>query len=77
MPKTDFLLLLDELLELDSNTLIGAEELKGLENWDSLASIGFIALVDEKFGITLSASKLNACQTIDDLVALVSDKITS
>jgi acyl carrier protein len=77
MQKTDFLLLLDELLELELNTLTGTEKLEGLETWDSLASIGFIALVDEKFDISLSASKLNACQTIDDLVALVSEKITS
>ena len=76
MNKHDFLLSLHELLELEPYTLTGAEALEGLEVWDSLAVISFIAMVDEQFGITLSAERLRACQTVDDLAALLGDRIT-
>ena len=51
MDRKEFLLALDEMLELDPGTLTGDETLESLEAWDSLAVISFIALVDEKTGV--------------------------
>jgi acyl carrier protein len=70
MERRRFLTLLDELLEFDSGTLQGNEQLKDLESWDSLAAIGYIALVDENYGKIVSASKLSQAQTINDLINL-------
>jgi len=76
MKKSEFLLLLEEILEADPHTLTGAESLDGLEGWDSLGVVGFIALVDESFELTLSARKVNACKTVDELVSLIGVHIT-
>ena len=46
MKKAQFLLALDELLELKPGTLKGSEKLSSFDNWDSLAVISLIALVD-------------------------------
>ena len=70
MDRKDFLLALDEMLELDAGTLTGAEELESLDNWDSLAVISFIALVDEKLGLVVEGEKLAKAKTVDDLLAL-------
>lgn len=70
MDRKDFLLALDEMLELDAGTLTGAEELESLDNWDSLAVISFIALVDEKLGLVVEGEKLAKARTVDDLMAL-------
>jgi len=70
MDRKDFLLALDEMLELDAGTLTGAEELDSLDNWDSLAVISFIALVDEKLGLVVEGEKLAKAKTVDDLLAL-------
>ncbi len=70
MDRKEFLLALDEMLELDAGTLTGAEELESLDNWDSLAVISFIALVDEKLGLVVEGEKLAKAKTIDDLLAL-------
>lgn len=70
MDTKDFLLALDEMLELDSGTLTGTEELGSLENWDSLAVISFIALVDEKIGLVVEGEKLAKAKTVGDLLAL-------
>ncbi len=70
MDRKDFLLALDEMLELDAGTLTGSEELDSLDNWDSLAVISFIALVDEKLGLVVEGEKLAKAKTVDDLLAL-------
>jgi acyl carrier protein len=33
--------------------------------------ISFIAMVDDKAGVTLPPNKISACKTVNDLVALV------
>jgi acyl carrier protein len=75
MDKALFLARLEELMEIQAGTLTGSESLKSLKQWDSVAVIGFIALVDEQFEITLSAKRLVECKTIEDLIALLGDRI--
>lgn len=70
MDRKDFLLALDEMLELDEGTLTGDEELDSLDGWDSLAVISFIALVDEKLGIVVEGEKLAKAKTVADLLAV-------
>lgn len=71
MDRKDFLLALDEALELDPGTLTGEETLESLESWDSLAVISFIALVDETMGVVVEGEKLAQAKTVADLLALV------
>lgn len=70
MDRKDFLLALDEMLELDAGTLTGDEELESLDGWDSLAVISFIALVDETLGIVVEGEKLAKARTVADLLAV-------
>jgi acyl carrier protein len=76
MTKTQFYALLDELLENEPGTLKGAEPLASLTRWDSLAVIGFIALLDQHFGLSVPAVKIMDCKTVADLAALIGDKLT-
>jgi acyl carrier protein len=71
MNRTEFLLAIDELLELSPGTLKGPEQLSAYDNWDSLAVISLIALADEKFGIILDSNAIAEVQTVDDIVNLV------
>ncbi|MEE3623240.1 phosphopantetheine-binding protein [Nitrospirillum sp. BR 11752] len=77
MNRNEFLAALDEMLELDPGTLTGGEELDGIDSWDSLAVISFIALVDEKFNTVVAGEDLAKAKTVDDLLALVSDHVTA
>jgi acyl carrier protein len=70
MNRADFLNALDEMLELDPGTLTGEEVLEGLDSWDSLAVISFIALVDEHFDKVVAGEDLAKAKTINDLLAL-------
>lgn len=70
MNAKDFLLALDEMLELDAGTLKGDETLESLDDWDSLAVISFIALVDDKLNLVVEGAKLAKAKTVDDLLRL-------
>lgn len=70
MNSKDFLLALDEMLELDAGTLTGGEVLADLDTWDSLAIISYIALVDEKLGRIVEGGKLAKARTVGDLLDL-------
>ena len=75
MKRNEFLLLLDELLELEPGTVKGSETLDSLESWNSLAVISFMALVDEHFEISLQPRQIAACMTVADLTGLLGDRI--
>lgn len=70
MDRKDFLLALDDMLELDPGTLTGAEVLETLDGWDSLAVISYIALVDETMDTVVEGEKLAQAKTVNDLLAL-------
>ncbi|MCG5238492.1 phosphopantetheine-binding protein [Azospirillum doebereinerae] len=77
MDRKDFLLALDDVLELDPGTLTGAETLESLDSWDSLAVISFIALVDETMNVVVEGEKLAQAKTVDDLLALAGVAVTA
>ena len=75
MNSNEFLRLFEELLEVDPNTLSGNEILDDIEEWDSLTTIGFISLVDERYGFTVLPQQLARCDTVQDLINLVSRQV--
>ena len=76
MTKQEFLRELEDVLEADVESINGDETLADLGSWDSLAVVSFIAMVDEKCGVTLAASKLADAKSVGDLIALLGDKIS-
>ena len=75
MQKTEFLQLMDELFELDEGTIQGSDELQQIPGWSSRTFIGVIAMIDEECEVTLAPKWILACQTVDDLVALLGDAV--
>lgn len=69
MTRDEFLKEMDDLLELPAGTLKGPEKLEDLEEWNSMAMIGYIALADTN-GAKLSPRDITACDTVADLLAL-------
>lgn len=75
MKKQEFLNLLEDLFEFDHGTLTEADRLDQIAEWNSLAALGFIALMDEHFNIIVAPKNLAACATIGDLIALGGENI--
>ena len=76
MTKVELLEEIKEVLQRDEDISFEMK-LEDIEEWDSLANISMISLYDQFFGIIVTADKLKECQTVNDLIELVSDKLNS
>jgi acyl carrier protein len=64
-----------ETLELEDATDIDAQtDFKSLDEWDSLASLSIISMVDDVLGVTINNKEVRACDTIEDLFNMVISK---
>ncbi|HWQ52530.1 MAG TPA: hypothetical protein VN442_02520 [Bryobacteraceae bacterium] len=70
MTHDEFLLELDDILELAPGTLRGPEKLEELGHWNSMAMMGFIALADSNNGARISPRQIPNCSTVADLLEL-------
>ena len=70
MSRPEVLRLLEKNLRC-AESLTGAEPLLAVPNWDSMAILGFMVLVDRKLGVRLKGNQVMACQTVADLIDLV------
>ncbi len=77
MTKKDFLTELEVVLEVDAGSITGNEALAELEGWNSLTTMVFIAMVDEKFDISIPAPKLAEAKNVGDLILLLGEHITN
>ena len=74
MKKLEFFGHIADMLDVPESEIVDDSDLQGL-GWDSLASVSFLGLVDEHFGVVVSPKKIAECQRIVDLVSLVSEHI--
>ena len=70
MNDQEIITALAEILEMEAGELSNDTALETVDTWDSLATISFIAFVDEKTGHVLAGDDLQKATTIGDLVAL-------
>jgi acyl carrier protein len=61
---------LEKVLEKPKGALSGSEILDDLPEWDSLAILAYIALVQKKTGVVLDSLLLSKARTVNDLVLL-------
>ena len=59
---------LEEMLEMDEGTLKAESNLEDIENWDSMAKLSLIVLMDDEFGKTLKSEDIKAFKTIQDIL---------
>jgi acyl carrier protein len=63
-----------EALETDAAALAAGTVFKDLDNWDSLAALSVIAMIDEHYGVSVGGTDLDKAQTLQDLWDLVAQR---
>lgn len=63
--------LLEEMLDLDQDSLKVTTRLDSLDDWDSVAAISLIALVDEHFDKTITGSMIKEFKTVQDIINIM------
>jgi acyl carrier protein len=71
----EFLRQMEEVLEMDENTLIMDTILDESTGWDSLSMLAFIAMIDDSYETTLEVEDLKSCETVGDLANLVEENV--
>ncbi len=72
--KEEFLAELATLMNIRRDQLGDDLELKD-DNWDSVAALSAIALIDQQFGITVPSDALLGCRSTGALLAMVKDAV--
>ncbi len=60
--------------DVDASALSSTTKFRELDDWDSIAGLSVICMVDEEYGVTLNAEDMKACHTIKDLFSKVQSK---
>lgn len=74
MTQAQLLLHIQDAIQRDE-PLTPQMPLDSLEEWDSLAIVSLISLYDMHFGTTITGNTLRECQSVQDLIALVEDRL--
>lgn len=65
------LALIEDCMDLDGGTLKLEDSLSEYEEWDSVAVLSIIAMVDENFHKSVSGDVLKEAKTVSDIIALM------
>lgn len=63
--------IIEEIMDLNEGALTPETTLKDIEEWDSVAFLSFIAMMDDEFGKTIKGSVIREQKTVADLMALM------
>jgi len=68
MTDKEKIVLLEEMFELDENSINEETALSSLEEWDSMAALMLIDLADIRFKKKLGPAQIREFQTIGDIL---------
>lgn len=60
--------------DCDPSSINGETKFRELDDWDSIAGLSVIGMIDEEYEVTFNADDMKACQTIGDLYNRVQSK---
>ena len=63
------LALIEEVLDVEAGSLTQETMLADVEEWDSIAALSLIVMLDEKFEKTVSGAQMKAMASISDILA--------
>lgn len=68
MDTTKKLALLEEMMELDEGTLSADMKLGTIEEYDSMAKLSLIVLMNDEFGKKLTANEIKTFLTVQNIL---------
>lgn len=75
MKEENFIEQFKEALEMEGDQHVKmSDEFKQFEEWDSLARLSLIALLDEEYEVEIESKELEALNSVQDLFDLVNSK---
>ena len=63
------LALIEEVLDVETGSLTPETLLAEVGEWDSIAALSLIVMLDEKFEKTVSGAQITALESVNDILA--------
>lgn len=61
--------LIEEVLDVEAGSLTSETLLADVDEWDSIAALSLIVMLDEKFEKTVSGAQIKALVSVNDILA--------
>lgn len=71
MTEREKLALLEDMLELEEGDLTMDQSLDDVDEYDSMAKLSLIVLMEDEFGVKLTGDVIRNFETVGDIVALM------
>ena len=71
MTAQEKIALIEETLELDEGTLTPETVLADVDEYDSMAKLSLIVMMDDEFGVKLTGDMVKGFETVADILALM------
>ena len=71
MSEREKLALLEDMLELDEGDLTVDKALDDIDEYDSMAKLSLIVLMEDEFGVKLTGDVIKGFETVGDIVAMM------
>lgn len=71
MTEQEKIALLEETLELDEGTLSADTVLADVDEYDSMAKLSLIVMMDDEFGVKLTGDVIKGLETVADILNLM------
>ncbi len=68
MTNREKIALFEDMLELDEGTITGDTALTDVEEWNSMAKLSLIVLMDEEFSKKLTGNQIKEFKIIQDIL---------
>lgn len=74
MDTQAFLDQMKDVLDIEDRDLSLDDEFKSYDEWDSLAYLSTIAMIDDEYGVVISAAEFRTLTTLGDIVKAIEAK---
>ncbi len=71
MTEREKLAMLEDMLELEEGDLSLDKALEDIDEYDSMAKLSLIVLMEDEFGVKLTGDMIKGFETVGDIVALM------
>lgn len=71
MTEKEKISMIEETLDLEEGALTAETVLANLEEYDSMAKLSLIVLMDEEFGIKVTGEMIKGFNTVKDILAVI------
>lgn len=62
---------LEDIMDLDPDTLKPDARLEEIEEWDSLSALSFVVLLGDEFNRKITGKEIRAFETVQDMLAVM------